>query len=309
MTANWTPGSGYSRAMGEYVKWYRSRLQPSGKVEDEEFVAAKLANNFLLGCDPEFVVLQGDTAINTQFVLKKEGVVGYDHSGHVVELRPEPAKGTYMLVKRMKKLLDENPGLLRLAKYQFRAGALVKAKVQGADNMAVRGERILTLGGHVHIDHPPKQGDIEFDNVVEALDRLTKHLEGLDILCREESTARRNDPGARKNRYGQWGDWRNAGDHNERCEYRVMASWLFHPHVAYLCLTGAKLCASSPLLATEILRSQVSFERFKAFFEAFRHRDSNARRALEKLFDGRDVKYLQHDPTVDFKTTWKDLGL
>ena len=89
-----------------------------------------------------------------------------------------------------------------------------------------------------------------------------------------------------------------------------MASWLYHSHTAYVCLTGAKLCATAPMLAMEFLKpAATQWHNLIGFFEAFRHKDTNARRLLEKLVDGRDLRFLQHDPTENFRENWKVLGL
>lgn len=310
-------GRDYAKAMEEfraYRQWLDVKRTPGPLVEDEEAMAVKLGNDWLLGCDPEFVMLDGEGRIvNTQGVLGKDGQVGYDHNGHVIELRPQPAKGTYMVLKRMKKLMDEDAQLQKLRQYKWRSGAIIKAVCLHRDNLAnAKGERTLTLGGHVHLDMPPKADSPDFKGMLEAEDRFTNHLEQLDILPKDESLKRRAE-GAKaqgNQRYGQFKDYRPAGNNHERMEYRTMCSWLFHPHVAFLCLTGAKLCAIAPLTANEYLRPRgVEESNLRRFFEAYKNRDSNARRVCEKLLDGHDLKYLQHDPGVDFKETWRALGL
>jgi hypothetical protein len=283
----------------------------------------KLANNFLVGCDPEFVVAEkADKVYNVISAgIPHEGEVGYDHNGLVVEVRPKPTMGTYALVKRIKQIIKENPALALVADKKWRAGACFKTKLdaEGLDplvNRRVR-ERTLTLGGHIHFDiaPPPNYDDADHVRRMKALDRGTRYLEKLDILPFAESVLRRQ-LGARATnadvKYGQFGDWRPAqgGSHgNRHIEYRTMASWLFDPKVAYTAMTLSKLIAVSPQLALDTLKvSNISFENLKAFFELYRHKDDNACRELENLLDGKTIKGIQADPDSDFKKNWKELS-
>lgn len=312
-------GREYSIAMrefGAYKRWYSGQTaQTTAPAEDEEtMAAAKLANKWLVGCDPEFVVLDDKNRIvNTALYIPHDGIVGWDHSGNVVEIRPQPCKGTFMLLKRLQKEILQSEALKKLEGFKWRAGALVKGVLTKPDNLCdANGARTITLGGHVHIDQPPNEYAPDFKQLIEALDRLTHHLEQLDILPKAECLARRNLPEAKRLKYGQRGDWRRAGEDgvHARMEYRVMASWLYHPHAAYICLTGAKLCATAPMLATEFLKpTATQWDNLRGFFEAFRHKDSNAQRLLEKLVDGKELRHIQHDPDGNFRQNWEKMGL
>jgi hypothetical protein len=308
--------------MGEYRDFLeqqaRERERNLPPLEDETIVAtARLVNTWLVGTDPEFVVLNKDGSIyNVTGVMGQRGVVGWDHNGNVVEIRPEPAHGTYAVVKRLQKEILTNKVLAEVKGLKWRAGAALRARVNRGDALAdAAGTRLLTLGGHVHLDMPPAghSGDPHVgEQRVEALDRITCQLEHLDILPQGESQTRRNDPNARRNGYGQFGDVRTAGGEGQRTrmEYRTMASWLFHPKVAYICLTGAKLAAVSPATALETLKTTGNaWGNLERFFSCFKTKDSNARRALEKLMEDRSVKGLQFDPDVDFKERWGELGI
>lgn len=283
---------------------------------------SKLANNFLVGCDPEFVVVdKPEVVYNVQTAgVPHEGEVGWDHGGLVVEIRPKPAMGTYAVVKRIQGTIQKNTSLALIMDRKWRAGAAFRTKT--AETVVdpitgVRGrERLLTLGGHVHFDiaPPPTREEDEHVRRMKALDRGTTYLEKLDILPKDESTLRRiHGSKATTNdaKYGQLGDWRPArgGSHGGyHIEYRTMASWLYHPKVAYMAMTLAKLCAVSPQLALDTLKARnVSYENLKALFELYRHKDDNAKRALENLLDG-DIKAIQCDPDVDFKKNWKELS-
>lgn len=267
-----------------------------------------MINNFLVGCDPEFAALDGQgQQINLTDKLRVEGEIGYDHNGRLGELRPKPAKGTYALVKRLHKLINSET-VRNLQAAKLRAGARV-----GRD----------TLGGHVHLgfempayrpieyDLNP-QGQIQYDatgNVrlrqttpdarITALDRVTRVLENLDILPREESISRR------RGNYGKFSDVRDSNGH---LEYRTMASWLFDPKVAYLCLTGAKLAAADAEGTLESLREDASFQSFVGWFDRYKRKDANARRAVERVLD-QGHRGVQVSPDVDFRERWREIGL
>jgi hypothetical protein len=283
---------------------------PAVVPEEDDNMVVKLANEFLVGCDPEFCVLDGQGRVYNVVNEFRDahGEVGFDHGGLEVELRPQPAKGTYALTRRMRTLLLRNAKLNpALVNYKWRAGAVVEHANQ----------RLLTLGGHVHFGIQPRGYDpadrdgSKFDLRIKALDRTTKYLEALDILPRDESTLRR-ERGDRQNanqRYGRWSDVRIAGERGDAAahiEYRTMASWLFDPKVAYTCLTAAKLACAAPQIALDSLKANnYSYNNFVKFFEVFRHKDTNAKRALEKLLDGKEVTALQVPPDVNLRTRWE----
>jgi len=304
----------YNRMFEEFQQFldWRGSATPQKVVEPlgEEDVPEKLINKWRIGCDPEFVVMDNaGRVVNVEGTVPHNGVVGYDHSGDVIEIRPEPAHGTYALTRRIQKEILQNEHLQKLQQYRWRAGAYIRARNTRAN------ERVLTLGGHVHLDMPPKQSGEDpetHDLRIAALDRMTDWLERLDILPMKESHDRRMDPTAVRNRYGQFGDWRPAGGERlgerPRMEYRTMCSWLIDPQVAYLALTGAKIAAAMPQLTLDGLkRGQHSWPKLGAWLENFRMRDANVRRALEKMWDA--GKQPKVDPTVDFKTRWGRLGL
>jgi hypothetical protein len=290
--------------------------QPKVKeVKEEDEMPEHLANSFLVGCDPEFVVIdKPDMVLDARTVgIGQRGEVGYDHSGLMLEIRPEAAKGTYALLRRIKRIIDTNEQLKKVSSKKWRAGGLIKTKV------ATGPDRILTLGGHVHLDIPPVgygMTDAETHNLrLSAMDRVTRYMEKLDILPTEESATRRIE-GARLptgSRYGQWGDWRTAGENEGngrrvRMEYRTPVSWLYDQKAAYLLMTAIKLAAVSPQLAMDTLKVRnINFDAFKQFFEAYRHKDTNARRALESLLDVKNIKQLQADPDRDIRDAWKTL--
>jgi hypothetical protein len=267
-------------------------------------------NDFQIGCDPEFIMLDDKGTQVMPPWATPDGEVGYDHAGRVFELRPNPTQGTFALVRRLKRLIFAEK-LEPLKNNKYRAGARAGRE---------------SLGGHVHFSFPlieytflPIQGRdglgqlsqgfvqtgfdsrfcLQAEAAIPALDKLTSVLEHLDILPKEESTNRR------RGQYGKFGDVRDSNGH---MEYRTMASWLYDPKVAYLCLTGAKLAAAAPDVALESLKGVTSFAGLEKWFEKFGSKDINARRALDKVFC-KGLKGVQVSPDVNFRERWETLGL
>jgi hypothetical protein len=287
-------------------EWFPNAIKPSPDEALVETTNTKLVNDFLVGCDPEFIILDDKgkvVNVQRQFDNNPKGEVGFDHNGMEVECRPKPARGTYMVLKRLQQLILTHNRLEKLKDKKWRSGAFY-------DN----GDRKLTLGGHVHLGLPPAgygAAQAEHDARISALDRVTKFMEGLDLLPTVECERRRTvgDDHNRMERYGRWGDWRVAGEDEgngvARTEYRTMASWLYSPEIAYLALTGAKLAACAPSVALDILKARnVSYESFRQFFEHFKHRDTNAVRAVEKVLC-KNVSQLQAQPDINFRPVWE----
>lgn len=238
-----------------------------------------MLNTFLVGCDPEFAALGGDgTQINLSHFFPRDQEIGYDHGGRIGELRPEPTRGTYALTKKLRRLIN-SPELARVNAAKLRAGAKVLND---------------SLGGHVHFGFPAKR-----DQRITALDTVTRTLEQLDILPRQESATRR------QGNYGRFGDIRDSGGH---LEYRTMASWLLDPKVAFLCLTAAKLACCDPEGTTFTLGKVTSFDGLADWFRHYRTKDINARRVVERVVP-LGHKAVQVQPDVDFRENWRELGI
>lgn len=276
----------------EMIAALQRGIAPSPKpklIEEVEEVPgrkARLINPFLVGCDPEFVTIYNGKRCNVDDHLPHEGVVGWDHGGRIAEIRPDPSRGVYRLIKTLQKVLLEEPTLQQLVHRKWRAGAVY-----------VDGDGVETLGGHIHLD-------ISWENrvnPVKALDALTGKLEALDILPKDESAARRG-----RGTYGRYGDVRAiATEREHRVEYRTMASWLFNPKVAFVCLTGAKLAAHAPDSTLAALKGPASYKQLLSFFELFQGKDDNADRVLERVLDKGNLK---SNPDADVRKSWEKLG-
>lgn len=260
-----------------------------------------LVNKFKLGCDPEFVAVGDDGHIvNAETMgIEHDGPVGFDHGGRILEVRPAPANGVLPLIRRMQKLIKDK----RLNK-KLVAGPYYE------DNA-----RLEPLGGHVHFGikpyakvkldrlgaYVPDEMTEEGKIIIKALDQVTKYLEHLDILPTLGSDKRRKNHFG----YGRWGDVRDCDGH---LEYRTMASWLYDPKVAFLCLTAAKLAAADPVGAYEALKEVGSYAKFADWMDRFYNKDTNAARAVDRVLQ-LGHKALKVDPSVDFRARWERTGL
>lgn len=238
-----------------------------------------LLNDFLIGADPEFAILDGEHLL--RFAGRMDTYVpwGLDHNGYAIEPHPKPDKSVRGIIQNLRTSLNDFATVAPTGKW--RAGAFLQAP-----------ERSITLGGHVHIDQPrctAKQS--------EALDIFTGHLESLDILPSGECKSRRN-----AGNYGRWGDIRAEHGH---FEYRTLPSWLFSQRVAKICLTGTKLLAVDPDAARETLgtrTAEASKTKLTSLFERFRGKDEDADWILDS---GMLAKKLDVKPDRDLRDVWK----
>src|SRR5882724_7146982 len=169
-------------------------------------------NNFMVGADPEFVVMEPPAILNarashTRLITPKESFFGWDHGGFVVEPHPTPDISVRKVVQNIKRCLD---GLsVPFSNYKWRAGAYITG---GPNNILGVGRRHIGLGGHVHLDFPePTPAQIR------AFDSINATLLNLEILPPAECTSRLEITG-----YGRAGDVRFEHGH---MEYRSMCSW------------------------------------------------------------------------------------
>lgn len=237
------------------------------------------ANTFLVGCDPEFVILNPPSLKRPAETILRSGNSrwGFDHNGWVMELQPEPSTSCRTLIQRMRATLRE-----------------IYSKAFQGDNWKAPSflrapERHISLGGHVHLDvtFPTREAA---QPTIAALDRLTNGLEHLDILPKEQSKARREWSG-----YGMNGDVR--WDHG-RLEYRSMPSWLFSRKTTLLALASAKFA----VLAPEEVPTIDSMNTLQRFIEKFKGKDADADWMLNREYFSRS---LQARPDADIKTTWR----
>jgi len=239
-------------------------------------MAETLVNKFLLGADPELILLDPPRLINgmstKRVPVESLSFYGWDHNGFVLEPHPVPSFSVRQVLNNIKKSLDL--ATRDFPNYRFRAGAYYKSP----------GERSITMGGHIHLDLPNLE-----DGQIRAMDNLTSALEGLDILPSKECTSRVSS-GA----YGAKGDIRREHGH---VEYRSQCSWLFSRRTSMLCLTGIKLAAVAP---TTVKKFSSNAELLK-WFEGFKGKDDDVDWILNR---GYFSKSLVAKPDNDVKEVW-----
>lgn len=256
----------------------------------------KIVNKFLIGSDPELLVLD-KTGNSVPYIpgiyphISGTGTIGWDHGGAVLELRPPPSRLASTQVTRLKKLLQE--ASLALSGYKLRAGGTFQEK---------------TLGGHLHFGVPynkffPTLNE-EAKKTVSQLDAIVMELEALDILPKEEAKARRAIGAANMAtlHYGEFGDIRESG-HDNHLEYRTPPCWLHHPQVALVCLTLGKYAVWNPeSVAAIIPDGKHAHARIQAVINRLASLDDDARRITELV----DLKKLSGlDVTKDIRAAWR----
>src|SRR5882757_799707 len=227
-------------------------------------------NNFLVGADPEFVVMEPPAVINAQrlhpvTIRPKESFFGWDHNGFVVEPHPTPDISVRKVVQNIKRCLD---GLsVPFGNQKWRAGAYIAGNGINSGN----NRRSIGLGGHVHLDFAePSAAQIR------AFDSIYATLINLEILPSEESNSRLDVTG-----YGRTGDVRFEHGH---MEYRSLCSWLFSKKASMLSMTAIKLAAVDPKSCAKAFTSKTDF---KNWFETFAAKDDDAKWIIEKpYFEG-----------------------
>jgi hypothetical protein len=302
-------------------------------------------NKFLVGADPEFLMV-GENNVLRPFRADLEldaGTIGPDHGDYVAELRPTPCKGTYQLVKNVQKLLTcDKLTDYRTAKWLAGPVQTVEVPIDDEDGDLACGcccyhhhqehectgnpdagrEGVETeshtqpMGGHIHLDI--RANDPEWNTVVDALDVQYRVLEDLEVFPKEAVELRRGEGYGKykeitcnsleEGRYGKDDvDRGNYGDPAQyHMEFRTPPSWLFHPRVAMLSLTGAKLAASDPAGTLEFFKDKTaSLNTLRNWYDRYTTKDTNAARVAEKILAGK--RHLRFDLNTDLKEVWREL--
>lgn len=239
--------------------------------------SSKFVNPFMLGADPEIVLLDPPHLVNVSGGGPNDptGYFGYDHNGWVVEPHPTPNVSARQVCHNIKNSLDYLA--YKFGKYRFRAGAHIQAP-----------ERAITLGGHVHLDIRDLTGD-----QILAMDVFRETLENLDILPMEECK-RRTLSGMG---YGAAGDIRREHGH---VEYRSMCSWLYSRKVSMLAITGIKLAAVAP--QTLPTKPMDSIKKLATWMEGFKEADDDVKWIFDRGYFDRSMVV---DPEQSVVSAWK----
>lgn len=179
------------------------------------------AEDFLLGADPEFLVLNRRTSrlVIASRYLRRNGSLGFDsqrlqgsrNSRPIAELRPRPAADPERVVQRIRRLLTRMPAKLRSKRLSWCAGSCPR---EG-----------YPIGGHVHLSGIPLTAAL-----IRALD-LYVALPMLLIEYPRRAVRRRR-------RYGFLSEVRQK---SWGFEYRTLPSWLVGAGYARAVLSLTKL--------------------------------------------------------------------
>lgn len=174
-------------------------------------------SNIIIGCDPEYLVINGNYSTNAGFLVKSLpcGEIGVDHGSSVGELRPKP--GTPKQVANNLSIMFHN-----IAKTLEK---LIIANNHYKDYKIVAGGGLnynQAIGGHIHFGIEINNGKW---NLVKALDyfigRKMKRVPG-----GKRYGTQYGRPGAIENKYYGF-------------EYRTPPSWLTDPVLTEATLTTA----------------------------------------------------------------------
>lgn len=239
--------------------------------------SSKFVNTFMLGADPELVLLNPPNLhrAGRDHNNDETGYFGFDHGGYVLEPHPLPHPSARQVCNNIRNSLDFM--YYKYHAYRFRAGAYVDAP-----------QRHVTLGGHVHLDMPALSRD-----QIQAMDIFADSLVSLDILPRNEC-ARRCESGEG---YGRKSDVRAE---RGRVEYRSMCSWLFSRKTSMLAITGIKLCAVAPQTLPK--KGMTSIKELSTWLEGFKDSDDDVRWILDKDYFG---KSMEAQPDAVVTDVWK----
>jgi hypothetical protein len=271
------------------------------------------ANDFLLGADPEFAVVEppnktvpnsGANYVETQ---EPTGGIGSDHNGRVWELRPTPSRSAWTVVDNIWKLL-KSQSMNKVQQFKWKSGALggtqMQQQLSGIDpnGMAIYTNVPLqngedTLGGHVHFGLGALNGAQK-----QALCDLTTVLLNLEILPTKENARRLQLAQQRGLYYGSFthDTIRSCQGH---AEFRAAPSWLDRPGQAFCALTSYKLAATRPSALTWAKEFELK-QGFLEWLEDFSKVDVDAfllLRTIERL----GFAAIQADPETDFKSRWR----
>jgi hypothetical protein len=191
-----------------------------------------MKRNLILGCDPEFTIVNGDgELLPASKFFSGGGELGVDGNSALAELRPGISTNPLELVGRIASLLEQGYQTVReqgVSNFTFLAGPI------GA------GER--PQGGHIHL------GGASLTAVMlKNLSAITSALEmsffnPVDVLRR------------RSGYYGKVGSFKRKA---HGIEWRQPVSWLSTPEIAYLFLASIKIVGDNPLFNLGIEDTEV----------------------------------------------------
>lgn len=193
----------------------------SGAKEGLVFNVTSGIHGCILGCDPEFLLFEGDEIVDANRVMPKQGRVGSD--AVMAELRPAPSLTPSGLIANIKDILTEDCKVID--KYDWKAACCYRSP-----------HRPYYVGGHIHINTPAIIGrklasETQRRPLFGVMNKIIDEYVSMPMvrLDGKEGSLRRN---ARDlmGPFGHFGGWRFC---DGRLEHRTLSGmWLSHPNIA-----------------------------------------------------------------------------
>jgi hypothetical protein len=190
--------------------------------------------DIMLGADPEFVLVDPRTRAYKYAGhisgFYSQGVLGAD--GPLAEVRPPPASYTEGVVDNIKAILRK--GHPSIKGYNWFAGATY-------GNPRKKGERILHIGGHIHLGDPLIIPNAEKQGIYKQIIRMLDELMAIPLVRVDGPFAHLRRNTRHSNGYGCYGLWGDTRPQPGRFEWRVPSGlWLSHPDFARAVLGTSK---------------------------------------------------------------------
>lgn len=238
----------------------------------------RLVNRFMVGADPEFVLvnpIQGTHIALEGLGLHVGPAFGSDLCGRIAELRPAPSRFVLDVVASILTELR----WMALTQPTLRQYNWVSKPYIGRDG----------VGGHVHLGR--KRAEFQ-EREIKALDRLFQILTTGEVFHKEGVAERR-----RQTKYGHLGDFRLQ---RHGYEYRSMPTWLESPWLAYLTLTMAKLTTYNPGLVQGAAANVNPRKFIRNFLALYKSMDDDALIAYNAL----ETLGFPTQLGTDFRPAW-----
>lgn len=183
----------------------------------------KSPKDFLMGCDPEFVMQQGKTIIDAVGYCHRDydESCGCDGAEVAFEARPDPAYDPLELTASIRQLFIQKIKRFPVTQsFEWRAGSFVFSSDQDDEGG-------IPIGGHIHF------GIKDSIHHADAAQGLSEYLGACCLLLEDKKEGRKRREGP--DGYGGYIDYR---EQSYGFEYRSASSWLTSPYItaAILCL-------------------------------------------------------------------------
>lgn len=204
----------------------------------EKTMAIKPASDILVGCDPEFFLVDGDTGfhISASNFFPHYGEIGSDVG--LAELRPRPALNAAAMVAELRKLIHQ---------VTERLNTRIWMKARNIKMVAASYLNNASAGFHVHFGLPPKllRPSAPGFTLIQAMVKVMDYYIGLPSILPEGN----DDPLRRTKQfsnYGKPGDYRSD---LKTLEYRVPGGHLLRHPILVAGLISLSLLVMRDLLS------------------------------------------------------------